>query len=126
MSGRQILVIDDDESIRDVTQLSLERLGGWQVSTAASGSDGLAKAAAERPDVILLDVMMPEMDGPSTLGRLRAHPLTQGIPVIFLTAKVRRADLEGFARLGAAAVIAKPFDPMSLSAQILMVLDGSR
>lgn len=124
MSTNRILVIDDDEAIREVAQLTLEVLGGWQVSTAGGGADGVQTAVAERPDVILLDVMMPDVDGPSTLARLRALTATKDIPVIFLTAKIRAADHERFLGLGAQGVITKPFDPTSLSDQIFSLLDG--
>ncbi len=118
MPGRRILVIDDEDDIREVAQMSLEALGGWQVVTADCGAVGLAQAAEVQPDVILLDVMMPDMDGPTTLQRLRAEQATAGIPVVFLTAKVRSTDREHFAGLGVDAVLAKPFDPLSLSQEI--------
>ena len=124
MSSNRILVIDDDDSIREVAQLALEILGGWQVSTAGGGADGVAKAAAERPDVILLDVMMPDLDGPATLARLRTAAATNDIPVIFLTAKIRPADRARFLGLGAEGVITKPFDPTSLSDEIFALLNG--
>ena len=122
MSGRRILVIDDEDDIREVAQISLEALGGWDVLTAHCGAAGLATAATERPDVILLDVMMPDMDGPSTFRHLRADPATAGIPVVFLTAKVRSADREVLTDLGGDAVLSKPFDPVTLSEEIIAAL----
>ncbi len=122
MSGNRILVIDDEDDIREVAQLSLEAMGGWEVLTADCGAAGLGRAAAERPDVILLDVMMPDMDGPSTFQRLRSDPATAGIPVVFLTAKVRFADRQFLIDLGGDAVLSKPFDPVTLSEEIVAAL----
>jgi CheY-like chemotaxis protein len=120
--SRRILIIDDEDDIRDVAQMSLEAVAGWQVLTSHSGRAGVARAVAEQPDAILLDVMMPDMDGPATLQELRANPVTQPIPVIFLTAKVQSADRRRFARLGVQAVISKPFDPLRLAEQITVAL----
>lgn len=125
MSGRRILVIDDEDDIREVAQLSLEALGGWEVLTASSGGNGIEQALAEQPDVILLDVMMPVMDGPTTFQWLQADPGTRDIPVIFLTAKVQAADRQRFADLGVTAVLAKPFNPLSLSDDIAAALARS-
>ncbi len=118
MPPRRILVVDDEDDIREVAQLSLEMVGGWEVLTASSGAEGIRRAAAERPDAILLDVMMPEMDGPTTFRALRDDPSTQCIPVILLTAKVQASDRRAFDGLGVAGVLSKPFDPMLLSAQV--------
>ena len=115
-------MIDDEDDIREVAQASLEMLGGWQVLTAENGAAGLTTAAAERPDAILLDVMMPDLDGPTTFQRLRAHPDTRSIPVVLLTAKVRPEDRQRFADLGVDGVLAKPFDPVRLSDDILAAL----
>ncbi len=120
--SKRILIIDDEDDIREVAQVSLEAVRGWQVLTARSGREGLARAGAERPDAILLDVMMPDMDGPATLQELRVNPATQSIPVIFLTAKVQPADRRRFGSLGVQAVISKPFDPLRLAEQITMAL----
>ena len=125
MSARRILVIDDEDDIREVAQMSLETLGGWDVLTADCGAAGLASAAAELPDVILLDVMMPDMDGPSTLQQLRSDPVTAGIPVVFLTAKVRASDRQSLTDLGGDAVLSKPFDPVTLSDEIVAALGWS-
>jgi CheY-like chemotaxis protein len=114
MAPRRVLLIDDEDDIREIAQLSLEMVAHWDVVTASSGAEGLERAAQEQPDAILLDVMMPDLDGVATLGRLQADPVTSHIPVIFLTAKVQ-ADL---AELGAVSVIPKPFDPMRLSSQV--------
>jgi CheY-like chemotaxis protein len=118
MPEKRILIIDDEHDIREVAQLSLELIGGWKVLTARSGQEGLTLAAAEQPEVILLDVMMPDMDGPTTFRKLQGEPTTRHIPVILLTAKVQSADRRQFANLGVAAVIAKPFDPLTLASEI--------
>jgi CheY-like chemotaxis protein len=120
--ARQILVIDDEEHIREVTQLCLEMIGGWEVITASSGNEGLVKAEITQPDAILLDVMMPDMDGTTTFRQLRTNQATQHIPVILLTAKLQAADQRRFADLGVNAVIAKPFDPTILAEQVAAVL----
>jgi CheY-like chemotaxis protein len=119
---RRILIIDDEEDIRQVAALSLETVAGWEVVLANSGAQGIETAAREKPDAILLDVMMPAMDGPTTFQKLRAHPSTAGIPVLLLTAKVQGSDQRRFASLGVAGVLVKPFDPLTLSRQICQTL----
>jgi CheY-like chemotaxis protein len=119
---RKILIIDDEEDIREVAALSLETVAGWTVVTANSGSQGLARAVEHQPDAILLDVMMPGMDGPSTFRELRKNPLTASIPVLLLTAKVQASDQRRFADLGVQAILFKPFDPLTLAQQISNVL----
>ncbi|PMB47875.1 two-component system response regulator [Fischerella thermalis CCMEE 5201] len=123
MTTRRVLIIDDEYDIRAVAELSLKAVGGWQVSTAASGSEGVAKAASEQPDVILLDVMMPDMDGIATFKALQANSATKTIPVILLTAKTQAAEQRRFAELGVQAIITKPFKAMKLPAQIASALD---
>ncbi len=118
MTSKRILVIDDEDHIREVTQMSLETMGGWDVTTASSGVEGIASAAVERPDAILLDVMMPDMDGPTTFQRLRSDPTTRDIPVVLLTAKVQPADRHRFEALGVNGILTKPFDPLSLADEI--------
>jgi CheY-like chemotaxis protein len=118
----RILIIDDEEDIREVAALSLETVAGWDVVMASSGAQGLARALEFQPDAILLDVMMPGMDGPSTFRELRKNPATAKIPVLLLTAKVQASDQRRFADLGVDAVLFKPFDPMTLSTQIASVL----
>ncbi len=122
VSKKRILVIDDEDDIREVAQLSLEMVGGWEVVVARSGQDGLALALKEQPDAILLDVMMPDMDGPATFSHLKANPDTQKIPVILLTAKVLSAEQNQLSDLGVTGIIAKPFDPMSLANQVAHAL----
>ncbi|ABA22036.1 Response regulator receiver domain protein (CheY) [Trichormus variabilis ATCC 29413] len=123
MATKRILIIDDEYDIRAVAELAFKAVGGWQVSTAASGSEGVAKAAAEQPDVILLDVMMPDIDGIATFQALQANPVTQSIPVILLTAKTQTAEQRGFAELGVQAIITKPFKVMKLPAQVAAALN---
>jgi CheY-like chemotaxis protein len=120
--AHKILIIDDEDDIREVAALSLETVAGWEVIVAGSGAQGLARAAAEHPDAILLDVMMPGMDGPTTFRELKKNPATAMIPVLLLTAKVQSSDQRRFADLGVRAVLFKPFDPMTLSTQIAEVL----
>jgi CheY-like chemotaxis protein len=120
--ARKILIIDDEDDIREVAALSLESVAGWEVVVASSGAQGLLRAAEYQPDAILLDVMMPGMDGPTTFRELRKNPVTARIPVLLLTAKVQSTDQRRFADLGVEAVLFKPFDPLTLSAQISTVL----
>ena len=114
----KVLIIDDDEDIRSIVRLSLSRLGGMEVAEAARGPEGVRKAQDGKPDVILLDVMMPSMDGSATLAALRSQSATAAIPVIFLTAKVMRPEIERLMALGAAGVLTKPFDPRTLPADV--------
>jgi len=120
--SRRILIIDDEDDIREVAALSLETVADWEVTVASSGAQGLAKAAQTNPDAILLDVMMPGMDGPTTFRELRKNPATAHIPVLLLTAKVQSSDQRRFADLGVEAVLFKPFDPLTLAMQISQVL----
>jgi CheY-like chemotaxis protein len=120
--SHKVLIIDDEDDIREVAALSLESVAGWEVVTANSGSQGLARAAEHQPDAILLDVMMPGMDGPTTFRELRKNPVTAKIPVLLLTAKVQSSDQRRFSDLGVEAVLFKPFDPLTLSDQIASVL----
>ena len=119
---QRILIIDDEDDIREVAGVSLEAIGGYEVLTASSGAEGIAIATAERPDAVILDVMMPEMDGPTTFGRLQKADATRDIPVILLTAKVQAADRRQLDQLGVAAVLSKPFDPLTLPHQVASVL----
>ena len=125
MTKKRILLVDDEEDIREVAQLSLEMVGGWQVITGTSGIEAIAKAEVEQPDAILLDVMMPDLDGFATFERLQTNRATQQIPVIFLTAKVSSDDQRRFFELGVNGVITKPFDPMSLATQVETTLGWS-
>ena len=115
---RRILIIDDEDDIREVAALSLEATAGWQILTAGSGAEGMAIAAKEKPDAILMDVMMPGVDGPTTFRNMQQNPQIANIPVLLLTAKVQGVDQRRFAGLGLAGILFKPFDPLNLAQQI--------
>ena len=119
---RRILIIDDEDDIREVAALSLESVAGWRISTADCAAEGIKKAVAENPDAILMDVMMPIVDGPTAFKEMQKLPEIAHIPVILLTAKVQGVDQRRFAGLGVAAVLFKPFDPLSLSKEISTAL----
>ena len=119
---RRILIIDDEDDIREVAALSLESVAGWSVSTACSGAEGIRTAQEERPDAILMDVMMPAMDGPTTFREMQRSPDIAAIPVVLLTAKVQGVDQRRFAGLGVAGVLFKPFDPLTLAEQMSSTL----
>lgn len=118
MNQVRLLHIDDEADIREVVAISLGLDPEFAVRGCASGEDGLAVAAEFRPDLILLDVMMPVMDGPATLERLRENPQTAAIPVVFMTARAQTRELDQLKSLGAIGVIPKPFDPMTLAASV--------
>lgn len=118
MTALRILHVDDEPDIREVVELSLTLDPAFTVRSCASGKDALAAAAEWTPDLILCDVMMPVMDGPATLARLREAPETAHIPVVFMTARAQPRELEHFKSLGAMGVIPKPFDPMTLAASV--------
>jgi len=125
--SRRLLLVDDDDSIREIATLSLQRVGGWDVIPASGGQEAIETAKKGGDfDVVVLDVMMPEIDGPETLERLRAGPLAADVPVVFLTAKLQAADRQRLHALGARGVIAKPFDPMTLPAELERVLGSGR
>ena len=125
MPIQKVLMIDDEPDIRQVGQMSLKAVGKWQVVLAKSGPEGVEAAAREAPDVILLDVMMPGMDGPTAFEKLRAQESTAKIPVIFMTAKVQTHEVQRYLDLGAAGVISKPFDPMSLPREVRRIVEGA-
>ena len=120
----KVLIIDDDEDIRSIARLSLSRVGGMEVIEAASGGEGVRKARHEKPDVILLDMMMPAMGGRETLAVLLSQPDTSMTPVIFLTAKAVGDEVEQLTALGAVGVLLKPFDPRTLSEDVRALLKG--
>jgi CheY-like chemotaxis protein len=123
---RRVLIIDDEQDIRAVSRMSLEKVGGWEALEADSGETGIEIAAAERPDVILLDAMMPGMDGAATIESLKGSDATKDIPVLFLTAKLQAADVQRFRELGAEGILSKPFDPMSLPDEVAAALGWQR
>ena len=114
----RVLHIEDDLSIQEVARVALEIVGGFRVVSCSSGKEGLEQVEKFAPHVILLDVMMPGMDGPETLVHLQQMPSLSQVPVIFMTAKVQGSELDEYHQLGAAGVISKPFDPMTLADQI--------
>jgi CheY-like chemotaxis protein len=124
-SSLKILIVDDEDDIRQIASLSLTRLGGMEVEEAATGADAVACAERTAPDLILLDVMMPSMDGPATLAALRGNPRTARIPIVFLTAASGAEEVARLRALGAATVFAKPFDPIELPGLVRSVLQGS-
>jgi len=111
----RILYVDDEPDIREVAKIALEVMGGFTVEACESGESALAEALAFRPDLILLDVMMPRMDGPETFSALRRTPGLETVPIVFFTAKAQRAEVQALLELGALDVLAKPFDPMSVA-----------
>lgn len=122
----RVMHIEDDPSIQEVVRIALEIVGGLTVKSCASGQEGLDEAQAFMPQLILLDVMMPGMDGPQTLARLREMPSMASIPVVFMTAKVQPPEVEEYRRMGAADVIVKPFDPMTLPDQVRAIWSQAR
>lgn len=122
MSVKQILVIDDDDGVREIIRICLEAAGGWKAITAASGQEGLRVARSQQPDAILLDVMMPELDGLKTFRQLQTDESTCNIPTILLTAKAKASEKQRFLDLGVAGVITKPFEVQKLVEQMREIL----
>jgi len=118
----RILYVDDEDDIREIAQMSLELEPEFEVRSCSSGAAALTDAAAWHPDLILLDVMMPDMDGPETLKRLAASPLTASIPVAFITVRTQTHQVERYLAMGAIGVIAKPFDPLALAGEVRKLL----
>lgn len=124
LKPRTVLVVDDEEDMRELASVFLEMNGAFQVRTAPSGADALLQAAEQRPDAILLDFMMPDMDGPETFRRLRADASMRDVPVVFLTAKTGENVARDLKMAGAAGVIAKPFNPMTLESELQAILEA--
>ncbi len=122
MPIQKVLLVDDEEDLRRIGKLGLGAVGKWQVVLAVSGEEALEKAREAQPDLVLLDVLMPGIDGPTTCERLKADPATRDIPVIFLTANTQPHEIDRYLALGARGVIRKPFDPMNLAAEIRRLL----
>lgn len=122
----KVLLVDDEADIRRIAALSLSGVGGMEVAQADGGPEGIRKAREDHPDVILLDMMMPGLDGMATFRALRGDPETSGIPVIFLTAKAVSSEVERLKSLGARGVLIKPFDPMALPRLLRELLDEGR
>jgi CheY-like chemotaxis protein len=125
MTTKQILVVDNEQYIQEVAKICLETVAGWKVETASSGEEGIIKAGTYQPDAILLDVMMPEMDGIATFEKLQANPLTKAIPVILLTAKIQASDRRRYNQMGIISAIAKPFNPLELATELAIALGWS-
>jgi CheY-like chemotaxis protein len=121
----RILYVEDEPDIQSVARLALEALGGYTVKICSSGTDAICRAPDFQPQLILLDVMMPGMDGPTTLGKLREISQFTNTPIVFMTAKVQPAEVAGYKALGAKDVIPKPFDPMTLAAQVQAIWERS-
>ena len=123
---RRVMCVEDDEDIRSILEFSLSGLGGYEVLCCAGGRDALARAPEFQPDLVLLDVMMPDMTGPETLEALRALPAMRTVPVVFLTAKAMQDEIETLLGTGATGVIVKPFDPVTLPADIRIYWEHGR
>jgi CheY-like chemotaxis protein len=121
--NKRLLTIDDEEAIQIVIKFGINMVAGWEVLSASNGKTGIVTAQRELPDAILLDVMMPEMDGIATLKALQANPITAGIPVIFLTAKAQADEKRQFNDLGISGVITKPFNSLDLPDRISKILN---
>lgn len=123
---RRVLYVEDDPDIRSIATMALEAVGGLEVRACSSHAEALEAATGFAPDVLVLDVMMPGMDGPATLAGLRRLPATAATPVIFMTAKVQASEVQGYHALGAIGVITKPFDPMGLADQVRSLWQAPR
>jgi DNA-binding response OmpR family regulator len=122
---KKILLVEDDPDIRVVVKSALEMIGGLEVRACASGMEALSAVVEFAPQLAVLDVMMPELDGPGLLARLRELPATAALPVIFLTAKTAGQETERLLALGAAGVLTKPFDPLTLHERVKAIWDGA-
>ncbi len=122
MAHKRVLIIDDEDDIREVARVCLEVVGGWKVYTSGTGAEGLVIAVDQQPDAILLDVMMPHMDGLATFKKLQGEEATRSIPVILLTGKKQTSEHDNIDSLGVRGVISKPFDPLTLSSDVSKVL----
>lgn len=119
---RKVVLADDDHDIRAIAETSLTQVGGWEVTIASSGQEALQKIRQVHPDLILLDVMMPEMDGLATFRKVREIEGFENTPIIFITSKVQTHELESYFSLGVTGCISKPFDPMTLPAEITEIV----
>ena len=117
-----VLMVDDEEDIRKIGKMSLEAVGGHRVTLAASAIEAMACARTERPDVILMDMMMPGMDGLSALATMRSAEDLLDVPIVFMTARIQRHEIDEYLRAGAIGVIRKPFDPMALPRELESLL----
>jgi two-component system OmpR family response regulator len=122
MKIQKILLVDDDRNIQMIAQMGLEDRPDWNIILASSGPEALEKFEKEQPDLILLDLMMPGMDGETTFAKIKDISTNRSVPVVFMTAKVQHHEMESYLDMGVAGVIAKPFDPMTLSEQICKIV----
>jgi two-component system OmpR family response regulator len=122
MKIQKILLVDDDPNIQMIAQMGLEDRPEWKVCLASSGMEALEKFADEKPDLVLLDMMMPGMDGVTTLLKIQEQSSNSKVPVIFMTAKVQKHEIEKYLTTGVAGIIAKPFDPMTLTQSIIDII----
>ena len=120
----KVLLVDDDDDLRRVAAVSMRKVAGWEVLAASSGSQALEIALQEKPDLTLLDGMMPEMDGPMTLSALRAEQALADHPVIFITARIQSSEIAELLALGVAGVIRKPFDPLTLATEVARLVQN--
>ena len=118
----KVLIIDDEEDIRQIARFALSKVANWDVIEASNAEEGLLMAVSDSPDAILLDVLMPGMDGPTALGELKKNEATSSIPVVFLTARGLPDEVGRLKKIGAAGVITKPFDPMTLAEEMSIAL----
>lgn len=123
---KKILYVEDDEDIAEIATITLQELGGFDVCHCFSGCEAINKFAQFKPQLILMDIMMPEMDGPTTLLELKKQPCWQDVPVVFMTARVQTHEQKAYLDLGAEGVIAKPFDPATLCTTINQMWEQSR
>ena len=123
---KRVMCVEDDADIRMILEFSLQRLGGYELCLCPSGLEALDKVTAFKPQLVLLDVMMPELSGPQTLARLRSLDIMRGVPVVFLTAKAMRDEVEALLEHGATGIIVKPFDPVTLSSDIRIYWEHGR
>jgi CheY-like chemotaxis protein len=120
----KLMLVDDDPNILVIAEMGLEDTPEWTVITAQSGQQAIDMAPVENPDAIVLDMMMPGMDGKTVFSKLKQNPKTAEIPVVFLTAKVQSHEVDAYLKMGAAGVITKPFDPVTLSRELKAILMG--
>ena len=123
---RRVMCVEDDPDIRMIIEFSLVSLGGYEVYLCSGGLSALAQAPSFLPDLVLLDVMMPDLSGPETLAALRLQPKMKGVPVVFVTAKVMPNEVEALLQYGATGVIVKPFDPVTLPQDIRIFWEHGR
>lgn len=118
MPINKVLLVDDDDDLRRIATISMRKVAGWEVIPASSGSEAVQLAIEQRPDLTLLDVMMPKMDGPMTLSAIRTEESLADHPVIFITARIQSSEIAELLALGVAGVIRKPFDPLTLAEEV--------